>query len=86
MNQRTRAIEELDQLLRGDHAVAAAVTTSTSGGGSSLLSKALKETASEKVRLYVVVARKEVKEITCAAAEKQREADTKRSGFFEAHA
>ena len=45
--QRTRLIRELDQLLRGDHAVSAAVPTPTPGDCSSLLPKSLKDTAIE---------------------------------------
>ena len=79
-------IRELDQLLRGDHAVAAAVPTPTPEDGSSLLSKALKEIEFESARLHAAAARKEVEEITCAAAENQREAETKKYRYFEAQA
>ena len=37
-------------------------------------------------RLLVAAALKEANELTCAASEKQREEDTKKSCYFEAHA
>ena len=85
-NQCTRAIRKLDKKLRGDHAVAATVPAPSPGDGSSLLPKALKETAFESARFHEAAERKEVEEITSASAEKQREADTKSSCYFEAHA
>ena len=75
----------MDQLLREDYSGAAAVPTPTPGDGSSLLPKVLKETTLTSARLHVAAVRKEVEEITCAAAEKQREADTNKSCYFEAH-
>ena len=48
--------------------------------------KALKETALESARLQVAATQKEADELTCAAAEKQCEADTKTLCYFEAHA
>ena len=45
----------------------------------------MKKTAFESAQIHVAAARKYVEEITCAAAEKQRETDTKNSCYFEAH-
>ena len=56
------------------------------GDGSSLLPKKLKDTALDSARFHVEAAQKEADKLTCAAAEKQRQADTKTSCYFEAHA